>query len=305
MPQYNEVHVDKLLSNVSFAYHNEGFVGESLFPIVKVQKDSDKYTLYGKERFRRNATKVADKTPTKKIDWTVTFPSYECEDYGLHDLISDKEKRNADKPLNLRIDTTEVVTDMLALDREARVLEIVFSTSIITNNTTLTGTDQWSNSVDSDPIGNIVTGRSTIKKAIGKKPNTLCVTEDVWDVLREHPQLLERIKYSMKGILTEDLVAQILGLERVIVAGGLEEQSTEGQSSSLDYLQTKKALLCFVEKNAGLKKITLGKTFMSQKPVVRSWRENKLRSEVIEVIETTDEKLVAAGAGYLIDAAIV
>ncbi|GAJ23199.1 unnamed protein product, partial [marine sediment metagenome] len=36
-----------------------------------------------------------------------------CKEYALNDLIDDTERDNADKPLNLEVDTTEFLTDIM------------------------------------------------------------------------------------------------------------------------------------------------------------------------------------------------
>ena len=52
MPAYNpsgggNVHVDKILSQISIAWPNSGLVGEQLFPAVTVMKQTDKYYIFG------------------------------------------------------------------------------------------------------------------------------------------------------------------------------------------------------------------------------------------------------------------
>ena len=37
------VHQDQILTNISLGFPNNGFVGEQLFPVVRVKKQSDKY----------------------------------------------------------------------------------------------------------------------------------------------------------------------------------------------------------------------------------------------------------------------
>lgn len=299
MPNMENIHIDVMLGNISIAYKNEGFVAEQIFPIVPVKKDSDKYGVYGKENFRIDESLVADKTPTKEIGWNITQESYQTQDYGYHALISNKEKLNADKPINLRIDTTEMITEKIKLGREKRVLDIIFDNTKITQTSALTTTNKWSDYDDSDPGANFITAKNAIKLATGKNPNVAVLTEDVYNTLVEHPYFIEKIKYSMKGIVTADLMAQVWGLKKVLVSGTLYESATEGQTSSLARTNTKKALFCYVNPKPGLKTLTLGYTLQSKKPVVTGWHDRSRRSDVIEVIETTDEKLVAAACGYL------
>jgi hypothetical protein len=42
-PTVNDVHIDGPLANISIAYKNAGYIADQVFPIVTVQKKSDKY----------------------------------------------------------------------------------------------------------------------------------------------------------------------------------------------------------------------------------------------------------------------
>jgi len=41
------VHIDQVLTQISIGYQNLGAVGDVLFPSVKVNKQSDKYYVFG------------------------------------------------------------------------------------------------------------------------------------------------------------------------------------------------------------------------------------------------------------------
>ena len=49
-PTQNQVHVDAILTNISVAYmqKQENFIANKVFPIVPVDKQSDKYFSYTK-----------------------------------------------------------------------------------------------------------------------------------------------------------------------------------------------------------------------------------------------------------------
>ena len=49
----SQLHVDYTLSNVSFAYTNAQFLAETVAPVVPSDRQSNKYFVYGFERFRR------------------------------------------------------------------------------------------------------------------------------------------------------------------------------------------------------------------------------------------------------------
>jgi len=303
-PVKRDVHIDAILSNVSVKYANGEAIADIVFPRVKVAKESDKFFTYTRN-FRIPRTYRAIGSESEGIDWEISTDSYFCEEYALHDDVFDRLRKNADAPLNLDVDTTEVLTDALIRDREKRVADIAFSDSYVTSGTTLSGADQWSDYAGSDPLGDLETAMLSVQGACGKLPNLIVLGAQVMSSLRNHPDLLERIKYTQKGIVTEDLLASLLpGGPRVVVGNLMYDSSQEGGSESLGYIWGKKALVAYSEASPGIKKISLGYQFYHQDREVAKWRENKIRADRIEVSEVGDEKLVSADCGYLIQGVV-
>lgn len=300
MPTINDIHQDAILTNISLRYKNVGYVADAILPRVPVKKSSDKYYIYDKQSFNIDESRRAARSKYNRIDWSVSTDTYSCDEHGLEQAIDDKEKRNADKPLNLEIDTAEIVTDKIMLNREKRVADLVFSASTITENTTLSGTDQWSDAVNSDPIGDIDTGIDTVIQNCGKKPNLIVINRDVFIQLKEHPAILDKIKYSQKGIITPELLAAVFNVEQLLVADTLYNSAAEGQTVSLSRVWGKKCLIAYREMRPSIKKISLGYTFESLSRRTEKYRERSINSDVIRVREEVDEKIVATACAYLI-----
>lgn len=303
-PDKRDVHQDAILTNVSVKYANGAAISDLVFPRVKVKKESDKYYKYTRD-FRIPNTKRAMGSETNKIGWNVTTDTYFCEEYGLHDDIYDRMRDNVDNPLDLDIDTTENITNALMLDREKRVADIVFSASVVTNTLALTGNDQWDDYAGSDPLGDIQTGLIAVKEACGKSPNRIVMGEQVMNELRNHPDLLERIKYTQKGIVTADLLSSLLpGTPQIVVGDLMYDSSQEGGTESLGYIWGKNVLIAYIEPSPSLRSISLGYQFYSKERMTEKWREPKIKADRVEVTEIGDEKLVSADCGYLLTAAV-
>jgi len=299
-PTMRDVHQDAILTNVSIKFTNGEMIADRVFPRVKVKKESDKYYIYTRD-FRIPNTHRAMGAETKKIGWNVTTDSYFCEEYGLHDDIFDRMRTNVDVPLDLDIDTTENITSALMRDREKRVADIAFSTSFITTYDTLTGADQWSDFAGSDPLGDLQTAITTVKEACGKVPNKVVMGTQVMAGLRNHPDLLERIKYTQKGIVTADLLSSLLpGNPEIIVGDGMIDSSQEGDSESLGYVWGKRVLVAYIESSPSLRSMSLGYQFYSEDRNTKKWRKEEIRADRVEVDEVSDEVLVSATCGYLI-----
>ena len=299
-PTRRDYHQDAVLTNVSVKYANGSAIADSVFPRVKVKNESNKYYLYTRN-FRIPNTKRAIGSESKAIEWNLSDDNYFCEEYALHGDVYDRDRKNADAPLNLDIDTTETVTDALILDREKRVADIAFSAAVVTNNTTLVGVNQWSDYAGSDPLGDIATGIYSVKTASGKKPNLIVMGEEVMMQLEQHPDLLERIKYTQKGVITADLLSSLLpGAPKIVVGDLMYDSSQEGDTEDLDYIWGKKVLIAYAEPSPGIKKISFGYQLYHQDRETVKWRVDELKGDRIEVSEVGDEKTVAAACAYLI-----
>lgn len=304
MPDIRDIHQDSVLTSISVAYKNTGFVGDLIMPKVKVKKESDTYYIYGREKFKIQDTLRAVRSDYKRIDWTVTTDTYRCHEYGLEQLIDDREKDNADDPLDLEIDATETVTDMIMVDREKRIADLLTTAANFTNYTTLSGTDQWDDYTNSDPMDDIETARNAINAATGLMPNAMVIPNEVYIKLRHHPQLLERIKYTQKGVVTVDLLKTLFEIENIWIAYSLYDTATEGQTVSLSRIWGKHVLMAYVTPRPGIRKMSLGYSFFTKNRITEKYREGKKNSDVVRVREIIDEKLVAETAAYLIRSAV-
>lgn len=304
MPELENVHIDKVLTNISIMYRNAAYVGTQIMPIVPVKKKSDIYYIYDSkdDRFRVPKTLRAPKTESRTVDWKVTTDGYVCDEHALNDLIDDIERDNADKPLNLQVDTVEFLTDIITLSLEMRIKDML-ETNLTKHDPT---SGAWSDYTDgaSNPITDIEVGKAAIHAVIFREPNVLLLGKAVYEKLKHHPKILERIKYSQKGVLTSDLMAELFGIEKVIVGEAGYNSAKEGKTAALSYLWGKNAILAYVEPRPGIKKFSLGYVFQSKKFQTRRARIEVKHSDWFEVGQIETEKIICATCGYRIEPAI-
>ncbi|MBA7498298.1 hypothetical protein ES704_01033 [subsurface metagenome] len=278
-------------------------------PIVPVKKKSDIYYIYDSkaDRFRVPLTLRAPKTESRTVDWKVDTDSYVCDEHALNDLIDDIERDNVDKPLNLELDTVEFLTDIVTLGLEMRIKDILTAEANLPANTPAIKWDIWdqaSPELDSDPIGDIETGKAAIHAVIFREPNVLLLGKAVYDKLKHHPKIINLIKYSQKGVVTTDLMASLFGIEKVIVGEAGYNSAKEGKTAVLKYLWGNNAILAYVEPRPGIKKFSLGYTFQSQKFQTRRARIEIKHSDWFEVGDIETEKIICKACGYRIEPAI-
>ena len=303
MPELANVHTDAILSNISEKFSNAAYVGLQLLPVVPVKKESDKYYKYNSkaDRFRIPATLRAPKTESKTVDWKVTIGTYQCEEHALNDLIDDRERDNADKPLNLEVDTVEFLTDIIELGQEKRIADLLTGAGMVHNATISV---KWEDYANSDPVGDIEIGKQDIHGRIFRNPNTLLLGIEVYNKLKHHPDILDRIKYVQKGVVTAELMASIFEVDKVVIGAAGYNTKKEGQTAIYGYMWGKHAILAYVEKAPGIKKFSLGYTFKVGKNKVRRARIEVKHSNWFEPSMIIDEKLVSVDCSYLMKACI-
>lgn len=297
-----DVVVDPALSNVSVKYTNDTFIADLVFPMVKVSKQTGKYYVYDKANLRVDKTNRAAGSAANEIDFGVApTGTFACDDHALKGFVVDEVQDQADAALNPLIDETETVTEKLLLDREVNAAAILTDTAQLTQNTTLSGTSQWSDYSNSDPIGDVRTARTTIHSNTFKKPNTLIMGKQVFDILIEHPQIIERIKYSQLGVVTPELLARVFQVETILVGEAGNNTAVEGQTDSLSYVWGKHAIVAYISPVIRLKMLTLGVTFTYSTRMVKRWRDEDREGTYVRVgNDNYVQKLIAALAGYLI-----
>lgn len=309
----SNVHIDEVLTQISVGYPNNGLVGDVLFPTVTVNKQSDKYYIFGREQWLPEDDERAPGTVANEIiGYQVSLDTYYAREHSLQIPVTDEERENVDQPLSPDRDATELVTGKILLGRERAIQTIATTTGNYTAglSTTLSGTSQWSDYANSNPIGDLRTGKAAIHAQIFTEPNTLIIPYQVMTVLEDHPDFLERIKYSERAIFSPELLGSILGFQRVVVPGAGINTAALGATPTLSYLWGKDVVMAYVPDRAGLKIPAYGYEFAWGRQLVDRWREEPRKSDLVRVSRRYDLKMTAVDgsgdsvAGYLIKAAV-
>lgn len=316
-PTKSDVHVNKPLTSISIAYlqdQNE-FVASKVFPNIPVRKQSDVYFTYPRgDWFRTDAQKRAPATESAGSGFRVGTDNYLCDVQALHDDVDDQMRANSDEPLEPDRDATEFVTRGMLLRREKDFMGSYFTTGIWTGSTT--GTDivpgtLW-DVATSTPIANIRAEIGAMKKKTGFRPTKLTLAEDVWNVLQDNADFLDRISVNQRKIVTTDLLAAVLGLDEVLIAGGIENTANEGATDVMAWLATKDALLTYSPARPSRRMPSAGYTFSwtgylgaGQDGLrISRFRMQQLRADRVEGEMAYDQKLVAADLGVFFNGVI-
>lgn len=301
--------VSPMLTKIALAYKNEEYIADKIFTPMPVDKQSAKHFVYDKGRFRINETLRAKGANSNEVTLKLTTGStYFCDDHALKQFVPDEDVDNAVIKGSPAIDAAENVTDMLLIDKEKALATYMANTANLTQNTTLTTTDQWSDFVNSDPFEDIATAEDTIHASIMQRPNALILGKQVYDKLIRHPDLLDRVKWSAKGVLTIDLLKSLFDVDYVLVGKAGYNSAAEGQDDSMSYVWGKNAWLAYISPKKTGKFVTFGLTYQWKKMVVTKLRgsdeEDREGTYVRAGKDYYDQQPVTVLAAYLIKNAI-
>ncbi|GEO26236.1 hypothetical protein AAC03nite_20210 [Alicyclobacillus acidoterrestris] len=271
MPTPAQMHIDQALTNISVAYIQDesSFVADKVFPIVPVQKQSDRYFIYKREDFYRDeAQERAAGDESAGGDYNIdSTPSYFAKKWAFHKDVTEDERQNADSPLSPDEDATNFVTSKLLLKRETEWANSYFKSGVWAHETVGAAsapTDSqvltWDNA-NSTPIEDISNAVIQIAQTTGYRPNKLTIGASVFYALKNHPTILDRIKYTQKGIVTTDLLAQLFELDEVLVAWAVKNSAPRGGQESNDFILGKNALLTYSPDSPGLRTPSAGYIF--------------------------------------------
>lgn len=309
-PTKGDVHVNRPLTSISIAYvqsQNE-FIADRVFPNIPVASSSDIYFTYDQDQwFRSDAAERAPATESEGTGYGISQETYATKVFALHHDVPDQVRANADSPLSPDRDGTMLVTQQMLIKKETDWAAAYFTTGLWTGSTT--GTDivpgtKW-DAGSSTPMADIRAQMKSVKTKTGFRPNTLVLAEDVWVALQDNADVIDRIKTTSDKVATTAMLANHLGLSRVLVAGATNNTAAEGQTVSMSDVFTDDAFLCYSAPRPSVMMPSAGYTFSwtgylgaSQNGLrVKRFRMEELAADRIEIDMAYDQKLVGANFG--------
>lgn len=302
---HRDMHVDAALSALSVGYRaGPTFIAEQIAPRVRVGKESDKYFKFGKDNLRVGKSFRANGTPAAEVSYSLSTDSYTVDEHAYEGVVTDRDVRQADAPLDPAMDMTDNLTDRLLTDLEKDVAGVMTDSAQLTKGETLSGTSQWSDYNASDPLKDFETGKASVRKNVGRRANLVVMGDAVWQKLRQHPDIIDRLKHTQLGVATEALLAQLIGVDRVLIGDSIENTAAEGATDVLADIWGKHAVVAYVNPNPGRRVVSLGYLFSTQDRRVERYRDEKVSGDRVRVSDFWGLKIVAADAGYLIKDAV-
>ena len=306
-PSDRQMAVDKILTQFSVAYRNPNYISDLVMPRLKVKESSGKFAKYGKDNLRLESNiERAPGTQARSFDYAVSQGTYTCTEKSLEKAVPDEFMDNADDPYDPKRDAAVFCLDKIWVHQENALATAMASASIITQNVTLAGTDQWSDYVNSDPLSDIKTARDTIRLNTAVVPNVAVMNEDVFSTLINHPDIVERIKYvgTVDVEATKRALASLLRVEQVLVGDAVMNTANQGQADSMSDIWGDHFWLLYRPSRPSLMAPAFGYTITDKDRVADTRDDRAIKSEVVRVCDSYDQTIVDAKCCYGIFSAI-
>lgn len=325
-PTVGSVHVDAVLSAFSLSYmqSDQEFVATKVFPVVPVQKQSDKYATFQKGDFNRDAMqKRSPGTESSGGGWKVnTDNTYYCDVYAHHKDIDAQTRANADSWANLDKATSEWLARIALIKKEKDFVASYMAGSIWTTDwdgvsasPTTNQVLQWNDDA-STPIENVRDLKRAVQLASLVRPNIACMGRKVFDDLLDHPDIMDRIKYGQTAggpaMANKERIASLFELDAVYVMDAIENVAEEGQTASMSFIGGNDFLLAYRPTTLSTMSMMSGATFVWNGYAagwqggqgISNFEMRNLKSDRYEIEGAWDQKLICADAGGFIDSVV-
>lgn len=311
-PTSAEVNYNQILTNISIAYTNQTYVADQIFPLVPVAAQSGIVPKYNQSHwFRDTAQLRAPGTRSVrggfKVDITDTYytPRFSFG-FELPDEVRDTAAVSG--TFNLDRDAVNFVTEKGYLRREVAFAADFFKASVWTDKTGGTDFTQWNDYATSSPLVDLESMRDDMEALIGREPNTLLLGKQAWVQLKWHPDLIDTIKYTQRGVMSTDLFGSLVEIPRILIGRTIRTSSAEGLAeTSATYVRIfgKGALMTYVPPAPSLMSPAAGYTFVWNRVAnalqyIKRMRDEEAEFDIIEMSSYFDQKLTAKGAGTYI-----
>lgn len=300
--------VDPILTEHARGYTNAEYVGEHLFPTVTMPTRAAKRIEFDRSSFRRPNIVRAPGSRIAQISF-----GYDGKPVSLIQRaiaaktpIEHMDEAAAEPGLDLQQMGVDLVLSTIALDKEIAQATAARNAGAYaaSNKVALAGVDKWSDPA-SKPKNVIFDAKETVRKRIGKRPNTLLLAGSVATKLQLHPTILENFKYTAQDSVTIAQLKTYFEIENLVVGDAIYDQA---DGTSVD-IWGADAILAWVPPKASGRQMGLpsfGYTYqLRNHPYVGPARwDGDHRSWLNDCFDEFSPELVGADAGFLVQNAV-
>ncbi|MFO1404662.1 MAG: hypothetical protein U1E96_08775 [Azonexus sp.] len=244
--------IDPKLTAIAIAYRNPdvALIADQVLPRVPTSQEFKwlKYSLA--DGFTVPDTKVGRKSAPNQVDFSATEVQDKVANHGLDDLVPNEDIEADNQGVDPLGTAVAFLTNLVMLAREQRVASLVFNTASFAagNQATLSGTGQWSDTANSDPVAAI--GDALDVPVM--RPNIAVFGQQTWTKTRRHPKIVQAIKGTAQGsgMVSRAEFAEFFELQELYVGASFANTAKKGQAVSLARVWGKHAAFLYRDRAA-------------------------------------------------------
>lgn len=301
---------NRVLTSVFNAYYIDaaGFVGMRLAPLFRTGEQTAQYPVFTKETFLNvpRLRQRAPGTPFQRSVPGVSDDSYACRNYGHETPVADEDRKKYASILDADKAAIRRNAHIILVNHEVRVRDAIKASTMPRG----TPSAPWDDYSNSDPVGDVKAAIASIEDACGLRPTTVTLSRRIVDKLSLNPKVRAFFP-THNGVMTADMLRAIFEIDRMLIAGGVENTASEGQPMSVGHLWGKDVYLTVTNDGQDLELPNAARTFLwnaqgesgggEAGSFVETYRDDAIKSDVHRSLHHTDEKITGADFGYILE----
>lgn len=234
---------DAYLTNYSFSLlsDDQTFIVGAASSRIPVTQEAGKYNVYLPGYFLRDEAQVRPLGGRPvQVGYGIKDGNYAAEEWALEHTIDDRQRRNARNQLRLDENATRLLTGKQKIRAERIWATNFFGAGIwameVSGVAAAPGAGeflQW-NDAASNPISDIEDWKERIAAATGLMPNVLVLGVNVRKTLKNHPDFIERVKYTSSASITNATMAALFEVDELRVARAIYNAAEERMPGDQD-----------------------------------------------------------------------
>ena len=291
------------------------FIADLIFPSYPVKTRTGDYMRIKKGSGGLLATAGSDAllrapgTEYKAIGRTTELDGWNCKDRGLTEPIDDTIAQNLDRFFDVESSSSIFLSRNVRIAREQRVAGTLFGDIWGANQS---GVKYLKANLATMDVPEDLKAAIQLVDKRQEEANTLVLSRPVWDLISISDKLRMFIFGQLQGssMITPQLVAEKFGLKQVLIGSASFSTAKRGKEVTDADLAW-----CWPDNKVWVGNVQTGapeaggagRTFVLEDTtsggellVVETYRDEKVRSDVVRVREDTDEKVVNENAGTIL-----
>lgn len=271
-------------------------------PVLNTNLHAAAYYIYDTSNYTDVPTDIrrAPSSGFKRITSKLADDTFLCKDYGIEEAIDNMEMKIYANIFQADRSAMERAVKVVATNHEIRVRNICRALA-----QTASPAVKWNAGANTTIVADVQAAKNAIQASIGVDPNLMVIPRDVYNALRIAPEIKAYFAGVVVPVVTKAMLETIFEME-IVISNDLINSAAEGQAASLGGIWSDEVVICYSNPGQDIKSLNFMRTFNytaldGSGPSGIStftYPQDEIDSRIVRARQFTDEKVVAAGAGF-------